>query len=121
MRARWHPGFGLGQPAATMGYESEDGDRAFVGIGDSFEAQSRTCAIMPAEGLNRDSCEEGGDGSSCPLMRAVNLRNSLIISWKKDRGKNPPGAPWGIERENDRHLTCAQKLKAGDEAHRTVT
>ena len=37
------------------------------------------------------------------------LRKRPSINWGKDRGKNPPGSPWGEERINDRHLTLAEK------------
>jgi hypothetical protein len=40
------------------------------------------------------------------------LRKRLNIKWGKDRGKNPPGSPWGEERDNDRHLTLAEKRAA---------
>jgi hypothetical protein len=40
------------------------------------------------------------------------LRWKPNISWGKDRGKNPPGAPWGEDRDNDKHLTLAEKHKA---------
>jgi hypothetical protein len=45
-------------------------------------------------------------------MEANILRKRPNIHWKKDRGKNPPGSPWGDERHNDRHLTLAEKLAA---------
>lgn len=34
------------------------------------------------------------------------------IKWGKDRGKNPPGSPWGEVRFNDLHLTLAEKRAA---------
>ncbi len=37
------------------------------------------------------------------------LRKRPNIKWGKDRGKNPPGSPWGEERDNDRHLTLEEK------------
>jgi hypothetical protein len=40
------------------------------------------------------------------------LRKRPNIKWGKDRGKNPPGSPWGEERDNDRHLTLAEKRTA---------
>jgi hypothetical protein len=46
-----------------------------------------------------------------PFMRADVLRKRPNIKWGKDRGKNPPGSPWGEERDNDRHLTLAEKRK----------
>jgi hypothetical protein len=47
-----------------------------------------------------------------PFMQADVLRKRPNIKWGIDRGKNPPGAPWGEERDNDRHLTLAEKQKA---------
>ena len=47
-----------------------------------------------------------------PFVEANILRKKPNIKWKKDRGKNPPGAPWGEERHNDRHLTNAEKREA---------
>ena len=44
-----------------------------------------------------------------PFVTADVLRKRPSIHWGKDRGKNPPGAPWGEERINDRHLTLAEK------------
>jgi len=38
------------------------------------------------------------------------------IRWGRDRGKNPPGSPWGTERHNDRHLTLAEKRAARGDA-----
>ena len=40
------------------------------------------------------------------------LRWKPNIKWGIDRGKNPPGAPWGEDRDNDNHLTLAQKRAA---------
>ena len=37
------------------------------------------------------------------------------IKWGKDRGKNPPGSPWGEDRDNDTHLTLAEKRAARGE------
>jgi hypothetical protein len=45
-----------------------------------------------------------------PFVEAGVLRASFNIHWSKDRGKNPDGT----ERENDKHLTLAEK----DEARR---
>jgi hypothetical protein len=39
------------------------------------------------------------------------LRKRPNIKWGIDRGKNPPGSPWGEERDNDRHLSLAEKQK----------
>jgi hypothetical protein len=47
-----------------------------------------------------------------PFMEAAVLRKRPNIKWGKDRGKNPPGSPWGEERDNDRHLTLAEKQRA---------
>jgi len=44
-----------------------------------------------------------------PFMAADVLRKRPNIKWGKDRGKNPSGSPWGEERDNDRHLTLAEK------------
>jgi hypothetical protein len=40
------------------------------------------------------------------------LRWKPNIKWGKDRGKNPSGSPWGEDRDNDKHLTLAQKRAA---------
>ena len=50
----------------------------------------------------------------CPFMEVDVLRKRPNIKWGIDRGKNPPGSPWGEERDNDRHLTLAEKRKARD-------
>ncbi len=47
-----------------------------------------------------------------PFMEAGVLRAKPNIKWGKDRGKNPPGAPWGEERINDTHLSLDEKRKA---------
>lgn len=47
-----------------------------------------------------------------PFMEADVFRKRPNIKWGKDRGKNPPGSPWGEERDNDRHLTLAEKRAA---------
>src|SRR4029077_1477202 len=44
-----------------------------------------------------------------PFMTADVLRKRPNIKWGVDRGKNPPGSPWGEVRDNDRHLTLTQK------------
>jgi hypothetical protein len=45
-----------------------------------------------------------------PFVLAGVLRSKKInIKWDKDRGKNPPGSPWGEVRDNDRHLSLAEK------------
>ncbi len=43
-----------------------------------------------------------------PFVEAGVLRAPFNIHWKKDRGKNPDGT----ERENDKHLSLAEKLDA---------
>lgn len=50
-----------------------------------------------------------------PFIEAGVLRKTPNIKWGKDRGKNPPGSPWGEERDNDRHLTLAEKRDARKE------
>lgn len=35
-----------------------------------------------------------------PFVQAGVLRSKVNVNWKKDRGKNPPGSPWGEERHN---------------------
>jgi hypothetical protein len=47
-----------------------------------------------------------------PFMEADVLRKRPNIKWGTDRGKNPPGAPWGEERDNDRHLSREEKRQA---------
>ncbi|WP_245545519.1 Eco57I restriction-modification methylase domain-containing protein [Mariniradius saccharolyticus] len=47
-----------------------------------------------------------------PFMEANILRKKPNIKWGVDRGKNPPGAPWGEERNNDLHLSLEEKRKA---------
>jgi hypothetical protein len=47
-----------------------------------------------------------------PFVEADILRKRPNINWNKDRGKNPPGSPWGEERINDRHLTLKEKREA---------
>ncbi len=47
-----------------------------------------------------------------PFVEAEVLRKRPNVKWEKDRGKNPPGAPWGEERLNDLHLTLDEKRKA---------
>ena len=40
-----------------------------------------------------------------PFVEAGILRSKFNVKWGTDRGKNPPGAPWGEVRNNDRHTT----------------
>lgn len=47
-----------------------------------------------------------------PFMQADVLRKKPNIKWGVDRGKNPPGSPWGEVRDNDRHLSLKEKLEA---------
>ncbi|MEA1867908.1 MAG: N-6 DNA methylase [Thermodesulfobacteriota bacterium] len=46
-----------------------------------------------------------------PFMETNIFRKKPKIKWGKDRGKNPPGSPWGEERINDRHLTLDEKMQ----------
>lgn len=43
------------------------------------------------------------------------LRGKPNIKWGKDRGKNPLGSPLGEDRDNDKHLTLAEKRAARGE------
>lgn len=47
-----------------------------------------------------------------PFVEAGVLRNKFNVKWGIDRGKNPPGSPWGEIRDNDRHLGLEEKRKA---------
>ncbi|KAF0128491.1 MAG: hypothetical protein FD155_3233 [Bacteroidetes bacterium] len=47
-----------------------------------------------------------------PFVEAGILRNKFNIKWGIDRGKNPPNSPWGEIRDNDRHLSLADKREA---------
>jgi hypothetical protein len=47
-----------------------------------------------------------------PFMEANILRKKPNIKWGIDRGKNPPGTPWGEERNNDLHLSLEEKRNA---------
>lgn len=47
-----------------------------------------------------------------PFMEADVLRKRPNIKWGTDRGKNPSGSPWGEERDNDKHLSLAEKRRA---------
>jgi len=51
-----------------------------------------------------------------PFVEVGVLRKDPSIHWKKDRGKNPPGAPWGEVRRNDLHTTLADKREAREHA-----
>jgi hypothetical protein len=47
-----------------------------------------------------------------PFVEAGVLRNKFNVKWGVDRGKNPPGSPWGEIRDNNKHLTLAEKREA---------
>lgn len=49
-----------------------------------------------------------------PFITAEVLKKKPNIKWGVDRGKNPPGSPWGEIRDNDTHLTLAEKRAARD-------
>lgn len=44
-----------------------------------------------------------------PFVEAGILRTKFNIKWGIDRGKNPPNSYWGEIRDNDKHLTLAEK------------
>ncbi len=47
-----------------------------------------------------------------PFIIAGVLRKNPNIKWGIDRGKNPKNSPWGEIRDNDRHLSLEEKLRA---------
>ena len=47
-----------------------------------------------------------------PFVEAGILRSKFNIKWGIDRGKNPPGSPWGEVRDNDKHLSLEEKREA---------
>lgn len=47
-----------------------------------------------------------------PFIQADVLRKKPNIKWGIDRGKNPPGSPWGEIRDNGKHLSLAEKKAA---------
>lgn len=47
-----------------------------------------------------------------PFVEAGVLRSRFNVKWGVDRGKNPPGSPWGEIRDNDRHLRLEEKREA---------
>jgi hypothetical protein len=47
-----------------------------------------------------------------PFVEAGVLRSKFNVKWGVDRGKNPPGSPWGEIRDNDRHLSLEEKRAA---------
>ncbi|MBA7486403.1 hypothetical protein ES707_21962 [subsurface metagenome] len=49
-----------------------------------------------------------------PFMQAGILRKKPNIKWGKDRGKNPPGSPWGPDRYN-RYEDLADEYKLTDD------
>lgn len=51
-----------------------------------------------------------------PFMEADVLRKKPNIKWGVDRGKNPPGSPWGEVRDNDKHLSLVDKRAAREKA-----
>jgi len=51
-----------------------------------------------------------------PFVVADVLRKRPNIKWGIDRGKNPPGSPWGEIRDNDEHRTLEEKRKARERA-----
>jgi len=44
-----------------------------------------------------------------PFVEAGVLRSKFNVKWGVDRGKNPPGSPWGEVRDNDKHLSLEEK------------
>jgi len=62
--------------------------------------------------------EESGADLSAPVpagrqRHAEVLRRRANIKWGRVRGKNPPGSPWGEQRQSDRHLTLTENQTAG--------
>ena len=55
-----------------------------------------------------------------PFMQAGILRKKPNIKWGKDRGKNPPGTPWGPDRYN-RYEDLADEHKLKDEQGRVIS
>jgi hypothetical protein len=53
-----------------------------------------------------------------PFIEADVLRKKPNIKWGVDRGKNPPGSPWGEVRDNDRHLSLDEKRAAREKARK---
>jgi len=47
-----------------------------------------------------------------PFMEADILRKKPNIRWGIDRGNNPQGSYWGVKRDNDKHLSLAEKRLA---------
>ncbi len=46
------------------------------------------------------------------VTQALKQAGQNNSSWGIDRGKNPPGSPWGEIRDNDRHLRLEEKIQA---------
>jgi hypothetical protein len=51
-----------------------------------------------------------------PFIGADVLRKKPNIKWGVDRGKNPPGSPWGEIRDNDKHLSLEEKRATREKA-----
>jgi hypothetical protein len=51
-----------------------------------------------------------------PFIEADVLRKKPNIKWGVDRGKNPPGSPWGEIRDNDKRLSLDEKRTAREKA-----
>ncbi|MDX2282980.1 MAG: type II restriction endonuclease subunit M [Bacteroidia bacterium] len=51
-----------------------------------------------------------------PFVEAGILRKPFNIKWGVDRGKNPPGAPWGEVRDNDLHLGLEEKRRGRNDS-----
>lgn len=56
-----------------------------------------------------------------PFITADVLRKRPSIKWGVERGKIPPGSPWGEVRNNDRHLTLEEKRRARKERTEQVS
>ncbi|MCX6225949.1 MAG: type II restriction endonuclease subunit M [Bacteroidia bacterium] len=55
-----------------------------------------------------------------PFIQADVLKKKPNIKWGIDRGKNPPGSPWGEIRDNDKHLTLEEKRAARDKINNLI-
>ena len=94
----------------------EDGIVCIPSVRGEVPAAERFRALLAAAYGNKWSSAKQDE-----LLSTINPQPSTIedwlrkrpnIKWGKDRGKNPPGSPWGEERDNDRHLTLAEKRAA---------
>lgn len=56
-----------------------------------------------------------------PFVESGVLRKQPKIKWGIDRGKNPPGSPWGEIRDNDIHLTLREKLEAREKSKKKTS